>query len=75
MSTESGKTTESLGRRLQRTLFFFFGPAQLGRRDEAPPDPDRPVPDPACSLCGRPTSAHPIVRVDGHTHMRCPDVG
>lgn len=72
MSTASGRKAEGLGRRLHRTLFFFFGPAQLGSKNEPPPDPDRPVPDQDCSLCGHPTGEHNIVRVDGRTHMRCP---
>ena len=73
MGRDSSTGKPGLGRRLHRTLFFFFfGPAQLGRRDEPPPAPDRPGPAPPCSQCGRPTSAHRVVRVDGRTHMRCP---
>ena len=73
MSATSGKQADGLGRRLPRMFFFFLGPAQLGARNEPPPDPNRPVPDQDCSLyCGHPTAAHTIVRVDGRSHMRCP---
>ena len=72
MSTTSGSRLSTLGRAIYRQLLKVFGPAQLGRADEPPPDPTRPVPDPACSQCGRPTSEHTIVRDGGRSHMRCP---
>ena len=61
-----------LGRRVSRFFLFFLGPAQLGRTDEPAPDPNRVAPDPPCSLCGTPTSAHSFVRRVEKTEMRCP---
>jgi len=70
-AAQPGRLTR-LGHRIYRGLLKVFGPAQLGQPGEPPPDPMRPVPDPACSLCGRPTSEHVIVREGDRSHMRCP---
>lgn len=57
--------------RLERVLFAFMGPPQLG-------DPSAPrtvPPDPAqalCHKCGQPWDGHEIVRTSSVTYARCP---
>ena len=54
---------------LERFLFSFMGPPQLG-------DPNAPVRSPAridrCSRCGHPWDEHEVVRVSTHSYTRCP---
>ncbi|WBU37196.1 hypothetical protein [Homoserinibacter sp. YIM 151385] len=63
--------------RLNRALFPYFGPAQLGTGRQ----PDQPLPsaerraERPCPLCGRPMTEHRLERTrDQHTSTRlhCP---
>jgi hypothetical protein len=58
---------------LERLLFSFMGPPQLG-------DPNAPVRAAdrlaaPCPKCGRPFDEHEIVRTSKFTYTRCPDTG
>ena len=57
--------------RLNKALFPYMGPAQLGPFDE-PPLPS--VAEKPCPLCGRPMSLHTFQRSQDHTstRMHCP---
>lgn len=54
---------------VERLLFSFMGPPQLG-------DPNEPVRKPtrvdSCTLCGQPWDDHEIVRLATHSYTRCP---
>lgn len=57
--------------RLNKALFPYLGPAQLGPYGEAPLPP---VAGKACPLCGAPMSDHVIERAGGNvaTRLHCP---
>ena len=57
--------------RVERFLFSFMGPPQLGTTSSAPPPAQ--VPGPPCPRCGRPYDEHQIVRTPRLTYPRCPD--
>ena len=56
---------------IQRFLYQFEGPAQLGARDEAPYVPPA---EPKCPICGQSMKDHQIDRggPGTPTYMRCP---
>ena len=56
---------------LNRALFPFMGPAQLGPFGEPPLPPTDVKP---CPLCGKPMSGHTFERSQDHnsTRMYCP---
>jgi hypothetical protein len=55
--------------RWERLLLTVMGPPQLGDVNEPPPS--GPPPDPVCSRCGKPRSAHEVVREPGLTYTHC----
>ena len=63
----------SWARRMDKGLFPWMGPAQLGAGH--PEEPYRLPADPACPVCGRSMTLHVIERTaDQHhaTRLRCP---
>lgn len=60
-------------RRLERGLFPWIGPAQLGAGHPEPPY--TPPVDPACPVCGAPMARHRLVRAGDQFHatrLICP---
>jgi len=60
-------------RRLDRGLFPFMGPAQIGAGH--PEEPYRPPADPACPICGIALRDHVVARTADQTHatrLICP---
>ncbi len=57
--------------RLNRALFPYLGPPELGPYDEPPLPPTGPK---ACPICGARMDTHTIERGEGHTPTRihCP---
>ena len=55
---------------LQRFLFSFMGPPQLGDPDEPPPAAPRP--SPPCPKCRQSYDLHEVVRDARLTYTRCP---
>lgn len=63
----------SIARRLDKGLFPFMGPAQLGAGHAE--EPYRAPADPRCPLCGGPLSEHIIARTPDQAHatrLICP---
>ncbi|WP_395245705.1 hypothetical protein ACGGZK_07790 [Agromyces sp. MMS24-K17] len=59
--------------RLNRIVYMFTGPAQVGiGRPEAPYVPPA---DPKCPLCGRLMADHEIDRSGPRTQLHCPAAG
>jgi hypothetical protein len=56
--------------RLERFLFSFMGPPELGDVSAPVREVERPVQ--ACSKCGQPYDEHEIVRDPRLTWARCP---
>jgi hypothetical protein len=71
MSTSAPRPKLSLGRRIEKFLMKFFGPAQLGPLDTA--QPTQPAVEPRCPRCGQPMSAHTYVETPQRRRLRCPD--
>ena len=62
-----------IARRLDRGLFPFMGPAQIGAGH--PEEPYRRPVDAACPICGRPMADHVVERSTGSTRatrLICP---
>ena len=57
--------------RVERFLFSFMGPPQLGDHG-APARQIVPRPSPPCGRCGEPWEAHEVVRDPRLTYTRCP---
>ncbi|MFP5219158.1 MAG: hypothetical protein ACLGIG_05390 [Actinomycetes bacterium] len=57
--------------RLERILFSFMGPPQLGDLDAPPSVPRDPAAD-LCHRCGRPWDGHTTVRTSSRTYLTCP---
>ena len=56
--------------RLQRIMFSFMGPPQLG--DLSAPVREAPAREPdLCGRCGQPRDTHEVVREPGLTYTRC----
>jgi len=59
--------------RLNRALFPFLGPAQLGAG--RPETPYAPPANPVCPICGQPMADHRVERTADQTHatrVYCP---
>ncbi len=55
--------------RLTKLAFFLYGPAQIGSLK----DPVPPVHEVTCDRCGRPMTAHSVVRGPDHpAYFSCP---
>ena len=62
-----------IAKRLDRGLFPFMGPAQLGAG--RPETPYQPPADPRCPVCGRSMASHVIERTGDQYHatrLICP---
>lgn len=72
-SVNSSETTEKRAwwQKLNRALFPFMGPAQLGPFDQEPLPPTAQKP---CPLCGQAMELHTFVRSQDRasTRMTCP---
>jgi hypothetical protein len=68
MSVHEPQPKLSVLRRIEKFLFRFFGPAQLGAYDPAAP----PTVDARCVQCGRPMSLHTYVETPERRRLRCP---
>ena len=56
--------------RLNRVVYTFTGPAQVGiGRPEAPYEPPA---DPRCPICGEPMDQHRVDRSGERTQLYCP---
>lgn len=58
--------------RLERVLFSFMGPPQLGDLSAPAAEPP-PGPVAVCPKCDQPYDRHEIVRAPRLTYTRCPD--
>lgn len=57
--------------RIERVLFSFMGPPQVGDLSEPARElPPRPVD--TCATCGRPRDEHEVVRTPTLTYTTCP---
>ncbi|HWH26468.1 MAG TPA: hypothetical protein VNT53_07465 [Pseudolysinimonas sp.] len=71
MDARSEFPGNSWWQRLNRALFPYFGPAQVGPFEDAP---EHPVERALCPDCGAPMDEHIVERPGGHEESRlfCP---
>ncbi|WP_232331506.1 hypothetical protein [Agromyces laixinhei] len=60
--------------RLNRIVYTFTGPAQVGIGHGKTEAPYEPPANPMCPICGRPMADHVVQRGDANspTHLICP---
>ena len=71
MARRSGNGSPTGPGRLERLLFSFMGPPQLGT-DKAPEGYVRDLAADLCHKCALPWDGHRRVHTGSMTHLRCP---
>ena len=70
VSAKAARPRGRLGRRIDKLLLMFYGPADLGDRGTQAPPPA----DVDCALCGRPMSEHTFIQAaQNRRRVQCPD--